>query len=130
MSVYPALRYRDPKAAIAFLVDAFGFTEKSVMIADDGSVGHAELAWPDPSGPGGLVMIGQVSGGSGGGSATFDTARVVTYLTLDDPDSHCKRAVAAGAEIVMEPTDQPYGSRDYAASDPEGNVWCFGTYRP
>jgi uncharacterized glyoxalase superfamily protein PhnB len=27
-------------------------------------------------------------------------------------------------------TDQEYGSRDYAARDPEGNVWCFGTYRP
>jgi len=26
--------------------------------------------------------------------------------------------------------DQPYGSREYAARDPEGNVWAFGTYRP
>jgi uncharacterized glyoxalase superfamily protein PhnB len=30
----------------------------------------------------------------------------------------------------MELTDQDYGSREYAARDPEGNVWCFGTYRP
>jgi uncharacterized glyoxalase superfamily protein PhnB len=27
-------------------------------------------------------------------------------------------------------TDQPYGSREYAAHDPEGNAWYFGTYRP
>jgi uncharacterized glyoxalase superfamily protein PhnB len=126
MSVYPTLRYQDPKAAIALLVDAFGFTEKSVMLADDGTVSHAELAWPDPSGVGGLIMIGTM----GVGSTTFDTAKVVTYLTLDDPDAHYKRAAAAGAEIVMELTDQPYGSRDYAARDAEGNVWCFGTYRP
>jgi len=29
----------------------------------------------------------------------------------------------------MELTDQDYGSREFAARDPEGNVWCFGTYR-
>jgi uncharacterized glyoxalase superfamily protein PhnB len=126
MSVYPSLHYRDPKAAIALLVDAFGFVEKSVMIADDGRVSHAELAWPDPSGSGGLIMIGT----AGSGLAVFDTVKAVTYLTLDDPDAHYKRAAAAGAEIVMELTDQPYGSREYAARDAEGHVWCFGTYRP
>ena len=30
----------------------------------------------------------------------------------------------------MELVDQDYGSREYAAVDGEGNVWCFGTYRP
>lgn len=34
------------------------------------------------------------------------------------------------SEVVMELTDQDYGSRDYVARDPEGNLWCFGTYRP
>jgi uncharacterized glyoxalase superfamily protein PhnB len=34
------------------------------------------------------------------------------------------------AEIVMEQTDQPYGSRDYAALDLEGNRWSFGTDDP
>ena len=38
--------------------------------------------------------------------------------------------VAAGAAIVMELTDQPYGSREFAAEDTEGNVWSFGTYDP
>ena len=30
----------------------------------------------------------------------------------------------------MELVDQPYGSREYAVTDPEGNVWSVGTYRP
>jgi uncharacterized glyoxalase superfamily protein PhnB len=38
--------------------------------------------------------------------------------------------VAAGAEVVMPLTDQDYGSRDYTARDPEGNLWSFGTYLP
>lgn len=38
MSIYPTLRYTDAKAAIRFLVDAFGFTEKSVTENPDGTV--------------------------------------------------------------------------------------------
>jgi uncharacterized glyoxalase superfamily protein PhnB len=38
-------------------------------------------------------------------------------------------AKAAGAEIVLEPTDQDYGSRDFSVRDPEGNIWAFGTYQ-
>ena len=49
---------------------------------------------------------------------------------VDDPDAHYQRAKAAGAEIVRELEDQDYGSRDYSARDPEGNLWSFGTYNP
>lgn len=35
-----------------------------------------------------------------------------------------------GAEIVMGLTDQDYGSHEFAARDPHGNIWGFGTYRP
>ena len=49
---------------------------------------------------------------------------------MPDPDAHHERAVAAGAQIVRELTDQPYGAREYTARDPEGHVWSFGTYRP
>jgi uncharacterized glyoxalase superfamily protein PhnB len=122
MSIYPTLTYRDPRAAIRFLVDVLGFAEKSVMENDDGTIGHAELSWDGD----GVIMLGQ----KGVEPALFDTERCCTYLVLDNPDDHHARAVAAGAEIVMELTDQPYGSREYVARDPEGNLWCFGTYRP
>jgi uncharacterized glyoxalase superfamily protein PhnB len=52
------------------------------------------------------------------------------YVVVEDVDAHYERAVAAGAEIVMEPADQDYGSRDYSCHDLEGNLWSFGTYRP
>jgi uncharacterized glyoxalase superfamily protein PhnB len=54
MSVYPTLRYDDAKAAIRFLVDTLGITEKSVMGSDDGTIGHAELGWDS-----GVVTLGQ-----------------------------------------------------------------------
>jgi uncharacterized glyoxalase superfamily protein PhnB len=55
---------------------------------------------------------------------------VTIYVVVTDPDRHYERARAAGAEIVRELTDQPYGSREYSARDPEGNQWSFGTYDP
>ena len=56
--------------------------------------------------------------------------RAWVYVSVDDPDAHHEQSTAAGAEIVMELADQEYGSRDYSARDPEGNLWSFGTYDP
>ncbi|MDE2640756.1 MAG: VOC family protein, partial [Chloroflexota bacterium] len=52
------------------------------------------------------------------------------YVIVPDVDAHCARARAAGAEVVMEPADQDYGGRLYAARDPEGQLWNFGSYDP
>jgi uncharacterized glyoxalase superfamily protein PhnB len=49
---------------------------------------------------------------------------------VDDPDRHAATARSAGVEILEAPADKPYGARVYVARDPEGYVWCFGTYRP
>ena len=52
------------------------------------------------------------------------------YIIVEDADKHYARAVAAGAEIVMEIKDEDYGGRDYSCRDPEGHVWNFGSYDP
>jgi uncharacterized glyoxalase superfamily protein PhnB len=120
MATIPTFRYDDARAAIAFLIDAFGFEEHAVY-EGAGVVVHAELKLGDA-----YIMLGAVREGNAdlaGGPST-------TYVVVDDPDAHHARAVAAGAEIVRELTDQDYGSREYAAKDPGGNVWSFGTYRP
>jgi MerR family transcriptional regulator, thiopeptide resistance regulator len=49
----------------------------------------------------------------------------VTVITVDDADAHYARSVAAGADIIEEPVDQPYGVRAYGARDPEGQFWYF-----
>ncbi|WP_214407915.1 VOC family protein [Pseudonocardia lacus] len=127
MSIHPTLRYDDPRAAIAFLTDALGFTAEFVSTADDGTVGHAELSFR--GGPGdepGVLMLGPRRRPAD----PFDTGRAVIYLAADDPDERHRRAVAAGASVVQELVDQPYGSREFAVADPEGNIWSVGTYRP
>lgn len=52
------------------------------------------------------------------------------YVVLDDVDAHAAQARAAGATIIMEPADQDYGGRMYAALDCEGHAWSFGSYDP
>jgi uncharacterized glyoxalase superfamily protein PhnB len=119
--VWPALRARDARALIRFLVDAFGF-EETVVYGEGDRVDHAQLSWP----PGGGIMLGSVRDGEEGPSSpgTFGA-----YVVTDDVDGVYQRARAAGAEITAEPHDTDYGSHDFAARDPEGNRWSFGTYR-
>ncbi|MFI8366558.1 VOC family protein [Streptomyces sp. NPDC085466] len=123
--ICPALKYRDAKAAIKLLTEAFGFTATAVYEGEDGLVAHAELSYGN-----GMVMLG-----SSGTDSEFDKAMgaggpVGIYVHVRDVDEHHARAAAHGVEIVMPPTDQDYGSRDYMAKDAEGNVWSFGTYTP
>ncbi|MFJ8126934.1 VOC family protein [Streptomyces hydrogenans] len=123
--ICPALRYRDAKAAITLLTEAFGFTATAVYEGEDGLVAHAELTYGN-----GTVMLGSTGTGSVFDKAMGPGGPVGIYVRVRDVDEHHARAVAHGAEIVMPPTDQEYGSRDYMAKDAEGNVWSFGTYTP
>jgi uncharacterized glyoxalase superfamily protein PhnB len=59
-----------------------------------------------------------------------DPGHALVYVVVEDADAHHDRAKAAGAKVTMELRDTDYGSRDYAATDLEGNSWYFGTYRP
>jgi uncharacterized glyoxalase superfamily protein PhnB len=119
--VYVGLRYRDARAAIDWLCDAFGFERHAVHEGDGGDIVHAELRHGD-----GFVMLGTARDDVFGERIGQGWA----YVVVDDPDAHHARAVEAGAEIVVGLTDTGYGSRDYSARDPEGNLWSFGTYAP
>ncbi len=122
--VWPSLRARDARALIRFLVDAFGF-EETVVYGDADRVDHAQLSWP----PGGGIMLGSVREGDSDQVGATNPGTFGAYVVTDEPDALYERAKAAGAEIISEPHDTDYGSRDFAARDPEGNRWSFGTYR-
>jgi uncharacterized glyoxalase superfamily protein PhnB len=126
--VWPTLRARDARALIRFLVDAFGF-EETVAWGDqpDGGgdvVVHAQLSWP----LGGGIMLGSTREDPDD-PWPIRPGTTGCYVVTDETDALCARARAAGAEIVKEPYDTDYGSRDFMARDPEGNLWSFGTYR-
>lgn len=122
MSIYPALRYRDAKAAIAWLKDPLGFEEVSVHEAD-GRVGHAELAFGD-----GMIMLGSAGAGDPHFDRGIGTSSI--YLATSEVDAVWERAKAAGARVTRDLQDMDYGSREFTVDDPEGNSWSVGTYVP
>lgn len=123
-NIYPTFRYAHADAGMAFLKKAFGFEEVAVHRGDDGQIVHAELHL----GPG-IVMFGAATQNAEE-RLDIKVGCASIYIAIEDPDGLHDRAKAAGARIVRELVDTDYGSRDFAAADPEGNLWSFGTYRP
>jgi uncharacterized glyoxalase superfamily protein PhnB len=122
--VWPTLRAHDARGLIKFLVDAFGF-EETVVHGDGDRVDHAQLSWPE----GGGIMMGSARPEGENDPWPIKPGSFGAYVVTDDPDAVHVRAVAAGAKILMDLHETDYGSRDFAAADPEGNRWSFGTYR-
>lgn len=127
-ALFPFLRYKDATAAIEWLSEAFGFEIDMVVPGEtDGSIAHAQMRHR-----GSIVMLGSFQDDDLGLRAPTDLGGVNQgiYVVIDDAEAHYATAKAAGAEIVMELTRTDYGSHDYSAKDPEGNLWSFGTYHP
>lgn len=125
-----SLRYADAPKMYDWLIEAFGFQKHAAFYSEDGTkLVHGELRMGDS-----FVMLGSAEGTDFSSlvatPASLGGTTASPYIATDEIDARCERARAAGAEICMEPRDQPYGSRDFIAKDPEGHIWCFGTYRP
>jgi uncharacterized glyoxalase superfamily protein PhnB len=122
------LHYQDPKSALAWLEQAFGF---EVTMAIDGPPEAPEMCHYEMSVDGrGRVMIGAQwqellrSPKSLGGVNT----QTVHVMLQGDLDAHCARARAAGAKIIAEPAEQFYGDRLYRVADLEGHQWIFSVH--
>ena len=118
--VRPAVVYRDPKAAYAWLEKAFGFEPSMVLLDAEGNLVHSQMTVGEAE-----IMVGSEwsddmrSPASVGGKNT----QTVHIQIATDVDAHCERARAAGAEILVEPATQFYGDRTYRCRDPEGHIW-------
>jgi len=121
----PSVHYRDPKAALAWLEQAFGF---EVTMAIDGPPEAPEMCHYEMSCAGqGRVMVGAewaewVRSPASVGGGNTQSVHVQLPGGLDE---HCERARAAGAVIAAEPEDQFYGDRTYRVLDLEGHCWTF-----
>lgn len=112
--VVPVLTYPDVPAAVAWLSAAFGLVER-LRIGD----GHrAQLRCGD----GDVVAT---SAESDRRPPRPGEAVHSLMVRVDDVDAHCARARQNGAQVLMEPTDFPYGERQYTAEDLAGHQWTF-----
>jgi PhnB protein len=121
-TVTPYLLYADVDAALAFLSDAFGFEETVRYTGAEGYVSHAEMQVGD-----GTIMLGD-PGDDYRNPKALGASTAFTHVYVEDVDAACERARSAGAEIIREPEDQPYGDRNCGARDPEGHEWWLATH--
>ena len=123
--IWPTILYADAMAAIEFLQTAFGFTSSIIVPNEDDAsvVEHAQLLWPE----GGGVMLGS-AGRPGNPFSDRRTGASSVYVVTADPDQVHDRAVGAGATIFAPLKDEDYGGRGFSVTDPEGNIWSFGSY--
>lgn len=116
----------DHDKALAFYRDLLGFTvTKDVSMGDFRWVSVAAPGTPD------VEVVLETVGGSPettpadrealAGLLAKGLLRAV-LLSVDDVDATFARLEAAGAEVIQEPFDQPYGVRDCAFRDPAGNM--------
>ncbi len=120
------LPHDDPEASLAFYRDTLGFEVR-------GDVGKGTMRWITV-GPADLPGTSIVLHPPGANPGITDSERRTiaemmakgTYATLllatKDLDGAFERVQAGDAEVVQEPTEQPYGIRDCAIRDPAGNL--------
>lgn len=113
----------DPESALAFYRDGLGLDVRN-------DVAKGEFRWITvgaDSQPGVAIVLTNYLNGSPADNDAL--ARLLAKGALngvhfhsDDLDAAFEKLRAAGAEIVQEPTDQPWGTRDFAVRDPSGNL--------
>ena len=113
-AVIPVLTYSDVRAAVAWLTDTFGFAER-VRIGDDH---RSQLQFGD-----GAVIVADVGADRTPPRSGEKSHSVM--VRVEDAKAHCERARARGARILMEPTDMPFGERQYTTEDLAGHHWTF-----
>ncbi|MFA1537489.1 VOC family protein [Actinomadura monticuli] len=120
------LPHEDPEASLAFYRDTLGFEVRN-------DVGKGTMRWitVGPAGqPGTSIVLTPPFADPG---VTDEERRVITemmakgtygiiVLATPDLDGVFERVQARDAEVVQEPTEQPYGVRDCAFRDPAGNM--------
>ena len=116
----------DPEAALAFYRDTLGFELRN----DVGYNGMRWLTVGPPDQPGTSIVLHPPAVDPG---ITEEERRTIvemmakgTYggilLATKDLDGTFERLQSSDAEVIQEPTDQPYGVRDFAVRDPAGNL--------
>ncbi len=117
------VQVHDPEAALAFYRDTLGLELRN----DVANGGFRWVTLGAPSQPAVSIVLTDYVAGS---PADRDTVAALLakgalngiHFHSDNLDATFAKLQAAGAEIVSEPADQPWGARDCAVRDPSGNL--------
>jgi uncharacterized glyoxalase superfamily protein PhnB len=117
------VQVHDPDVALAFYRDALGLELRNDVARENFrwiTVGAASQPGVD------IVLTNYLHGSPADGDViaalVAKGAMNGVHFRTDDLDATFEKLRAAGAEIVQEPTEQPWGTRDGAVRDPSGNL--------
>jgi PhnB protein len=116
-TVTPNIVADDAEQAVTFLKKAFGATENYRLTMSNGKITHCELKLGDS-----VLNLGESMEG-------WPAHGLVAQIYVEDSDELFKRAVDAGANVIMPMTDMFFGSREGRIADPFGNVWTIATLK-
>ena len=125
-TVTPSLTLKDSKKAIEFYKKAFGATVLGIFpnLTGDGIM-HATLQIGDS-----ILMMGDEASGQMCKSAeTLGESPVSLFIYVPNVDAAFKKAVAAGATVVMPVADMFWGDRAGNIRDPFGYQWMLATHK-
>jgi PhnB protein len=122
-SVQPYMIFAGCVAAMEFYEKAFSARERLCMKGPEGRVTHAEMQIGDSI----IMMADENPQWDAFGTKHFGGSPVSLMLYTEDCDAMYRQAMAAGAESLREPADQPYGIRMGGVKDPFGYTWWIGT---
>lgn len=120
--VFIYLCVSDPEAAIEFYKKVFGAEELVRLTGPEGEIAHAEIK----IGPSTVMLSGEYPDWGIHPPEFYGGTPTRIHLHVDDVDSLTVEAEKAGAEILIEPNDQPHGERQSKFRDPFGHEWLLG----
>ena len=118
-TITPYFSVRDAHGLVDFLKRAFDSVAE-VHTMPDGSILNAQVQVGDS-----MVLIGQAPKDR----PAEQLMPAMLYMYVEDVDSVYRKAIAAGAESIIEPRDQFYGDRVGAVKDLAGNQWWIATHK-
>ena len=121
----PYLTLSECARAIDFYKRAFGATELVRMEAPGGKIGHAELKIGDSH----IMLADEFPGAGNKAPKTLGGTTSGVFLYVTDVDVAYKRAVDAGANPDMPPSDMFWGDRYGKLTDPFGHSWALATHK-
>jgi PhnB protein len=126
VGVYPYLTVKGGKAALAFYTRAFNAQEEFRSYGQDGErIMHARFRVN-----GAAVLLSDDFPEFRGGAEAPPPQGVTIHLEVEDADQWWKRAVDAGATVVMPLENQFWGDRYGQLRDPFGHSWSIGSPIP
>ncbi|HEY1503981.1 MAG TPA: VOC family protein [Stellaceae bacterium] len=123
-AIVPHIYVEHATEAIAFYARAFGATEILRIAGRDGKIIHAEIAIE-----GSVVMIGDPTDQHYGDPRNLGGCSAGLHIFTNDNAGLLRRAVAAGAEAIQQPTEMFYGANSASLRDPFGHVWVLLTWK-